>query len=54
MKLNIVDDTKKDDDDEFSMEDERHLYRWHGTELMNKALYERVDNDLLDKFYHQV
>ena len=54
MKLNIVDDTKKDDDDEFSMGptiDGTYTDAKGGTELMNKALYERVDNDLLDKFY---
>ena len=49
MALNIVDDTEtttlgptKDGTYDGAM---------GGTELMNKALYERVDNDLLDEFY---
>lgn len=49
-KLNIVDDTK----DEFSLgpsEDGTYTEAKGGTELMNNALYERVDNDLLEQFY---
>ena len=52
MKLNIVDSKK--DEDEFSMGpslDGTYTEAKGGTELMNKALYERVDNDLLDQFY---
>jgi len=52
MKLNIVDSKK--DEDEFSMGpslDGTYTEAKGGTELMNKALYERVDNDLLDNFY---
>jgi glycosyltransferase involved in cell wall biosynthesis len=53
-KLNIV-DTNQNDPDEFSMKgpsaDGTYTEAQGGTELMNKALYERVDKDLLDQFH---
>lgn len=56
MAINITDDNK-DADEVFSMaptskmtEDGTYDTAQGGTELMNKALYERVDNSLLDQF----
>ena len=49
MGLNIVDDTEK-----VALgpsQDGTYTGAMGGTELMNKALYERVNKDLLDKFY---
>ncbi len=49
MPLNIIDDTETI---ELShSKDGTYDGAMGGTELMNKALYERVDNDLLDEFY---
>ena len=49
MALNIIDDTETI---ELSpTKDGTYDGAWGGTELMNKSLYERVDNDLLDEFY---
>lgn len=53
-KLNIIDDTKKDDEDEFTMgptSDGTYANAKGGTEMMNEQLYARVDNDLLDQFH---
>jgi len=53
MSLKVVNDTD-DNEGEFSMgpsEDGTYTDAKGGTELMNKALYERVDNDLLEQFY---
>jgi len=49
MGLNIIDDTEKVPLG--PSEDGTYTGAMGGTELMNKALYERVDNDLLDQFY---
>jgi UDP-glucose:(glucosyl)LPS alpha-1,2-glucosyltransferase len=49
MGLNVIDNTEK-----VSLgpsADGTYNGAMGGTELMNKALYERVDNDLLDEFY---
>jgi len=53
MSLKVVNDID-DNEGEFSMgpsEDGTYTDAKGGTELMNKALYERVDNDLLEQFY---
>jgi len=49
MGLNIIDDTEKVELG--PSEDGTYDGAMGGTELMNTALYERVDNGLLDKFY---
>ena len=49
MALNIVDDTETIELG--PTKDGTYDGAWGGTELMNRALYERVDNDLLDEFY---
>lgn len=52
MKLKVVDDVN--DDDEFSLgpsEDGTYTEANGGTEMMDRALKERVDNDLLEQFY---
>jgi len=49
MPLNIIDDTKTVELG--PSKDGTYDGAMGGTELMNKALYERVDNDLLDEFY---
>ena len=49
MGLSIIDDTEKVELG--PSEDGTYDGAMGGTELMNKALYERVDNDLLDQFY---
>ena len=49
MALNIIDDTETVELG--PSKDGTYDGAMGGTELMNKALYERVDNDLLDEFY---
>lgn len=56
MPIKIIDDNKEETE-EFSMnpqstmkEDGTYDIAQGGTELMNKALYDRVDNDLLEQF----
>lgn len=49
MSLSIIDDTEKVDLG--PSKDGTYDGAMGGTELMNKALYDRVDNDLLDQFY---
>ena len=49
MSLNIIDDTEKVELG--PSKDGTYTGAMGGTELMNKALYDRVDKDLLEKFY---
>lgn len=52
MPLKVIDDMK--DNDEFSLgpsEDGTYTQANGGTEMMDRALKERVDNDLLEQFY---
>lgn len=51
MSLDIVDDTEIVDLGKSPSEDGTYTKAMGGTELMNKALMERVDNDLLDEFH---
>lgn len=49
MSLNVIDDSEKVELG--PSKDGTYTGAMGGTELMNKALYERVDNALLDEFY---
>lgn len=51
MALTIVDDTELQAASSDMQEDGTYGKAQGGTELMNKALYERVDNSLLEKFF---
>ena len=50
MSLTILDDSEVKSASTMN-EDGTYSTAQGGTELMNKALYERVDNDLLNEFY---
>jgi UDP-glucose:(glucosyl)LPS alpha-1,2-glucosyltransferase len=51
MSLNIIDNTEVEDLSKSPTEDGTYSKAMGGTEMMNKALMERVDPALLDEFY---